>query len=367
MENIWSTADNHQTSSEVKQSSGSEQVIEFTLIRDTLHKVTRIIEWKSAHVEKSFQRDPNIRYHYTTDLSQLSSEELARTFVFSKDTIKTPPEEGNMKRIFEVCGKNKKEIWHNEDIVMSDFSIWDRMEAHVLPRPHISTQVLLTCEYQGQIFSIFVLSGTYDKPVVCPYTTGWHVAVTENIKDVLRTWNNTAEFHAKIFHAIRENMTKEIQEETWLTINLDDITYFQADPNDPTKTYTYLPTNFSKFTKANEEFVHIFHAHLSKDTIDGMIANHEDGIDGFVMSPFLLTSTVLETWKSIPLYKLNWDKYNLHPRNKYSSDGEYEESSNLATIDDMQQEYVRSQPKHIPTVTQLVKSNLAKHSGVNFQ
>ncbi len=337
-------------------------VIEFTLVRDIVGKVTRVLEGKAGQVEKSFQRDPTIRYHYTNYLDQFTPEDLAWMHVFSKESIKSPPQEGNMTKIFGICAKNKKEILHNEDIVLSDFSIWDRMEAHTIPRAHLGSQILLTCEYQNQIYSIFVLSGTYDKPVVCPYTTGWHIAATDKVKEVvaLRDKYTDNEFHEKIFQTIRENMVKEIEEETGLVIDPTEITYFQADPTDPSKTYTHLPQNFSKDTKGNEEFVHIFHAHLNKNIIDGIVANHEDGIEGFVMSPFLLTEDVLKVWKKISLYKLNGERYRIHPREKFQSNEEYEDLSHLITINDMQQEYVRSQPGHIPKLAELVKANLLR-------
>lgn len=72
----------------------------------------------------------------------------------------------------EICAQNKKELTHKEDIVLADFSIGDRMEAHVLPVPHITCHSLLTCEINNELYGIYIIEGTSENPVIGPFTTG---------------------------------------------------------------------------------------------------------------------------------------------------------------------------------------------------
>lgn len=192
-----------------------------------------------------------------------------------------------MSIIRDICAQNKKEILHTEDILLSDFTIGDRMEAHTLPRAHLNCHSLLTCDINGERCVLYVLEGTHAAPVVGPFTTGGHVAVTPEVRAIIESKDQYSEqeFHERIFCIIRENMAKEIGEETGVIINPENITYFQADTQDPRKTLLRFPVNFCKVTKGNEEDIHIFHVHLTPEQVKSIVADKDDGVEGHVATP----------------------------------------------------------------------------------
>jgi hypothetical protein len=335
--------------------------IEFTLIRDTVNKVTRVMEWRPQDTEKTFRHDWGISYHYTSNIHQFSSEQLESMQILWKNSfdnlVANQDWRENAVKIMEICAENKKELTHKEDIVLSDFTIWDRMEAHVLPRAHITCHSLLTCEINDELCAIYIIEGTTEKPVIWPFTTGWHIAVTDDIRDIIESRDKYSqeEFLAKMFSVIRNNMTKEIEEETGITLDPEVITYFQADQSDPKKTFIHIPENFTKVTKGNEESIHTFHAHLSKEQVAQIVADKEDGVEGHVAIPIGSIENFLANGRTLPLYSFDGKPFHFHNRSKFGSEQEFQEKSHLVSVDYLNQEIMTYAPNYISLFTNLVK------------
>ncbi len=347
----------------VSQFEAQIKSIEFTLIRDTINKVTRVIKGKALNTEKTFQAEWWISYHYTNNVSQFSSEQLESMQLLWKhsfDNLEDWDEE--TIKIMKICAKNKKELTHKEDIILSDFTIWDRMEAHVLPRPHITCHSLLTCEVNNQLCVIYIIEGTSEKPIIGPFTTGWHVAATNEVRSIIESRNESGqeEFFEKIFWVIRDNMIKEIEEETGIYLNSESITYFQADQMDPKKTFMHIPENFTKITRGNEEYIHIFHAHLSKEQIEEIVADKEDWVEGHVAIPIHLIEDFItkDGNTTLPLYSFDGEPFHFHDQNKFASDEEFQTKSHLISTNDLNQEIITLIPNYILLFTNLVKKNI---------
>lgn len=338
--------------------------IEFTLIRDTVNKVTRIIQGRAQDVEKTFQPEWELSYHYTNNITQFSPEEFESMQILWKNSFDNLSDNQNwdekMNKILKICAQNKKELTHKEDIVLADFTIGDRMEAHVLPRAHITCHSLLTCEINNELCAIYIIEGTSDKPVIGPFTTGWHVAVTPEVRSIIesRDQGSQEEFLEKMLSVIRDNMAKEIEEETGISIDQKNITYFQADQSDPKKTFVYFPENFTKVTKGNEEYIHIFHAHLSKDQVEKIVADKEDGVEGHVAIPMRSIENFIANGGTLPLYSFNGKPFHFHDRSKFSSDEEFMSKSHLIDTSDINQEFMTYAPDYISLFTNLVKKNI---------
>lgn len=341
-----------------------EQIIEFTLIRDNNKKITRIVQYKTENIIKSFNHEPGIIYHYTNKLDDFNENDLTKIQIVNNDFFSSTNQLWKMKEIKWICEKNKKELFHTEDILLSDFTIWDRMEAHILWLAHINCHALLTCELNGEIYIIFHLSTIHGKLSISPFTVGWHVVINDEVKNIIESYKKYShqEFQKKIFYIIHNNISKEIEEETGIYIEPSNITYFKADNDNPKKTYLHFTKNFSKVTKLNEEDIHIFHAHLSKEQINDIVADKDDGVELHVATPLKWVENILKTWNKIPIYTLNWQPLHFHKREKFSSNKEYQVFSHLIEKDDLNQDCIKIEPNYIPIFMSFVKENLKKTS-----
>lgn len=139
---------------------------EFTIVRDVRSKSTKILLGKAPVTSKSFEHADGVKYHYSNDLSQFSEQELDAMPTLSKELLASEGVSNKLRKVLDVCAKNPKELLHTEDIVLSDFTIGDRAEAHLLPRPHVNCHSLVTCEVNGVTQVVFILEGTSENPII---------------------------------------------------------------------------------------------------------------------------------------------------------------------------------------------------------
>lgn len=140
--------------------------IEFTIVRDVCGKTTKILLGKAQVTTKSFEHAKGVKYHYANDLSQFTSEELSAMPTLTKALLADVDDSNELGKVLAVCAKNPKELLHTEDVVLSDFTIGDRAEAHLLPRAHVNCHSLVTCEIGGVDHVVFILEGTQENPIV---------------------------------------------------------------------------------------------------------------------------------------------------------------------------------------------------------
>lgn len=180
------------------------------------------------------------------------------------------------------------------------------------------------------------------------------------MRDIIESRSHISqeEFLEKMFAVIRDNMSKEIEEETGILLDSESITYFQADQSDPKKTFVHFPENFTKVTKGNEEYIHIFHAHLSKDQVGKILADKEDGVEGHVAIPMRSIDNFIANGGILPLYSFDGKPFHFHDRGKFSSDEEFAIKSHLIDVSDINQEFITYAPDYISLFTNLVKKNI---------